>query len=117
MDNTLVKIETPDSVKPTIILSDTEEKTFITANTVSIGQHEMKEHHIIPVFVKDNEPVISHNEFIEITQKVVADNYYSEQICKPVIRVSTLLKAEYRKQKINLPYSYRTSKKQFITKR
>ena len=92
MDNTLVKIETPDSVKPTIILSDTEEKTFITANTVSISQHEMKEHHIIPVFVKDNEPVISHNEFIEITQQVVADNYYSEQICKPVIRVSHPIK-------------------------
>ena len=39
-------------------------KTFIEANTVDIPFSEIKEEHIIPVFVKDNEPLISHAEFI-----------------------------------------------------
>lgn len=92
MDNTLVRIDHQDAVKPTIILGDTEERTFITANTVNVTQLEMREQHIIPVFVKDNEPVISHHEFIQITQQVVADNYYSEQVGNPVIRVSHPIK-------------------------
>ena len=34
-------------------------KPFITANTVESLQ-EIKKHHIIPVFTKDNEPLVSH---------------------------------------------------------
>ena len=36
------------------------EKHFITANTIAGNLSEMKEHHLIPVFSKDNEPTISH---------------------------------------------------------
>jgi hypothetical protein len=39
--------------------------SFIDANTVSISGDELENKHIIPVFGKDNEPTISHQEFIE----------------------------------------------------
>jgi hypothetical protein len=66
--------------------------TFITANTIPASLAIMKNSHIIPVFVKDNEPVISHTEFIEATQDMVADIFSREQILKPVIRLSHPIK-------------------------
>ena len=39
-------------------------KPFIEANTIECSLAEIKKHHIIPVFVKDNETLISHNKFI-----------------------------------------------------
>jgi hypothetical protein len=65
---------------------------FITANTVPSSLLEMKNSHIIPVFVKDNEPVISHSEFIEATQDIVTCIFSGEQILKPVIRLSHPIK-------------------------
>ena len=41
-------------------------KPFLEANTVEIGYQEIKEKHIIPVFAKNNEPAISHHEFIDV---------------------------------------------------
>jgi hypothetical protein len=48
-------------------------KTFIEANTVDIPFTEIKEEHIIPVFVKDNEPLISHAEFIGAAAEITAN--------------------------------------------
>src|SRR5687768_13287884 len=67
-------------------------RPFIEANTVEVSSEEMKNNHIIPVFIKDNEPVISHNDFIEITQDVIADIYPRETILKPNLRVSHPIK-------------------------
>jgi hypothetical protein len=39
--------------------------SFIEANTTPISRDELENKHIIPVFGKDNEPTISHQEFIE----------------------------------------------------
>jgi hypothetical protein len=39
--------------------------SFIEANTTPITRDELEYKHIIPVFGKDNEPTISHQEFIE----------------------------------------------------
>jgi len=33
-------------------------KPFIEANTIEVSLDELRNHHIIPVYVKDNEPVI-----------------------------------------------------------
>jgi Domain of unknown function, B. Theta Gene description (DUF3871) len=65
---------------------------FITANTIPSSLKEMKESHIIPVFVKDNEPVISHSEFIEAAQDMVADIFNGERVLKPAIRLSHPIK-------------------------
>src|SRR5690606_30494389 len=42
----------------------------------------------IPVFTKDNEPLISHTEFIDIAADMVTQLYGGESILNPVIRLS-----------------------------
>lgn len=64
------------------------DKPFIQANTIDSSLAEMKEQHIIPVFIKDNEPVISHTDFIELTQSIVSDVYKGVNSLQPSIRVS-----------------------------
>lgn len=65
---------------------------FIEANTIESSLEEIREKHIIPVQVKSNEPVISHTDFIEIVQQVVADIYPEETILEPNIRLSNEIK-------------------------
>ena len=48
---------------------------------------EIKNKHIIPVF-KDNEPVISHADFIDTTMRAVSGMFSSEVILSPNIRLS-----------------------------
>jgi len=67
-------------------------KSFIEANTEKTTLSELKDDHIIPVFVKDNEPLISHGDFIEATSIVALDIYNGEHILKPQIRVSHPIK-------------------------
>lgn len=63
-------------------------KSFIEANTISSTLEEIKRSHIIPVFTKDNEQVISHSNFIETTVSVVDELFSKELILKPSIRLS-----------------------------
>lgn len=70
----------------------TEHKAFIEANTISVTEAEVKNDHIIPVFVKDNEPLISHSDFIDVANAVTADIFHGEQILAPSIRVSHPIK-------------------------
>ncbi len=63
-------------------------KPFIQANTIASSLEEIRNSHIIPVFIKDNEPVISHHDFIDITFQQVQDNFHGEQVLKPSIRLS-----------------------------
>ncbi len=72
--------------------ADTENKSFIVSNTQESSVDEIKSSHIIPVFVKDNETLISHTDFIETTQEVVRSIYHSEQIQEPIVRVSHPIK-------------------------
>ncbi|HVX27197.1 MAG TPA: DUF3871 family protein [Parafilimonas sp.] len=67
-------------------------KPFIEANTSEVSFEEMMEKHIIPVFIKDNEPVISHTQFIEAMVYEVNKIYNGEMILKPNIRVSHPIK-------------------------
>ncbi len=64
------------------------DKPFIQANTTEVTLQEIKDNHIIPVFIKDNEPLISHADFIETTLKVASDVYSGETILTPTVRVS-----------------------------
>jgi hypothetical protein len=73
--------------KPEINSSVSTDKPFIQANTQPFSLEEIKSKHIIPVF-KDNEPVISHADFIEVTMSVISDLFPSEMILIPNIRLS-----------------------------
>lgn len=64
------------------------DKPFIQANTTEVSLQEIKDNHIIPVFIKDNEPLISHADFIETTLKAASDVYSGETILSPTVRVS-----------------------------
>ena len=78
------------------ILNDIELETtpspFIEANTVASTLSEVKHNHIIPVFTKDNEPVISHAEFIEAALAVSMDVFRGEGFLKPNVRLSHPIK-------------------------
>jgi hypothetical protein len=67
-------------------------KAFIEANTIPLQLQELKHEHIIPVFLKDNEPLISHSDFIETVMQVVEDNFHYDTILNPNIRVSHPIK-------------------------
>ncbi len=91
-------IETPEIIHP-IILPQEEQLTskntrsyFIEANTIEMPLSEMKKRHIIPVFVKDNETLISHSDFIDSAYAITADVFNGEHILKPSIRVSHPIK-------------------------
>jgi hypothetical protein len=85
----------PMLVRP--VMGETEStgstsKPFIEANTIETSVEEVKNHHIIPVFVKDNETLISHADFIESTAELAADIFQGERILRPNIRVSHPIK-------------------------
>jgi hypothetical protein len=67
-------------------------KPFIEANSVGGTLNEINNHHIIPVFVKENEPVISHGEFIDTTMQAISRVFAGETILRPNIRLSHPIK-------------------------
>ena len=71
---------------------DSNSKSFIEANTIEASIEEVRDRHIIPVFVKDNETLISHADFIESTVFLANDIFQGERILKPNIRVSHPIK-------------------------
>lgn len=80
----------PDLIQPVQI--ESTRKPFIEANTIEMSLKEMKSRHIIPVFVKDNETLISHDEFIDAATAITADVFHGEKILPPSIRVSHPIK-------------------------
>jgi hypothetical protein len=68
------------------------DKPFILANTMVVILEEMKNQHIIPVYIKDNEVLISHTDFIEATMQIASEVFRTETILKPNIRVSHPIK-------------------------
>lgn len=83
-------------IEETLVLEQSEtvstDKPFIQANTEESSLHEIKENHIIPVFIRDNEPLISQADFIETTLQVASEVYSGETILNPCIRVSHPIK-------------------------
>lgn len=67
-------------------------KPFIEANTVGGTLDEINNRHIIPVFIKENEPVIAHGEFIDATMQAISHVFKGETILKPAIRLSHPIK-------------------------
>ena len=65
---------------------------FIVANTEEVGLQHLNKDCIIPVFSKDNERTISHQEFIETALTAARSYFTSSIISPPEIRVSHQIK-------------------------
>jgi len=65
---------------------------FIEANTKEVSLSHLRQDNIIPVFAKDNEKTIAHQEFIEITQDCIGSVFGNQDMDLPEIRVSHQIK-------------------------
>lgn len=75
-----------------IIKSKFSQKPFIEANTEEINLQHLKNDCIIPVFSKDNEKTIAHQEFVEIVQNCAVKAFPYQSLEVPEIRVSHQIK-------------------------
>jgi hypothetical protein len=71
---------------------NTNKKPFVEANTEEVSLSFLKNKCIVPVFTKDNETTLSHQEFIDSVLKVVHSIFPNEIIEEPEIRVSHQIK-------------------------
>ncbi|GAB3194107.1 DUF3871 family protein [Pontibacter aydingkolensis] len=84
--------------EPRLVVSHQEADTqrtaspFIEANTVAVSLAELRQEHIIPVYVKDNEPLVSQADFISTAQEAVATVFQDQQLLTPQIRCSHSIK-------------------------
>lgn len=65
---------------------------FIEANTETVSLLHLKEKCVIPVFTKDNEITLSHQEFIDVALNCVTRLFPNQMIDVPEIRVSHEIK-------------------------
>lgn len=65
---------------------------FLQANTIEMDLNEIRDKHIIPVFLKDNEPAISQVEFVEAVTEAAKDAYSFKEFTSPSVRVSHAVK-------------------------
>lgn len=75
---------------------------FIEANTENVSLSHLKEDCIIPVFAKDNEQTISHQEFIDTALSSIGIMFPNTIIEPPEIRVSHPVKGR-TPEAINIP--------------
>ena len=68
------------------------QKPFMVANTEEVSLNDVQHKHIIPVYVKDNEPLISHYDFIQEVYEVSKLVYGNEDVNSPIVRVSHPIK-------------------------
>lgn len=102
MNSNLPKDNKPETINlvQAFSLDKTEEKLanniivspFIQANTKEIELEHLKNDCIIPVFSKDNEKTIAHQEFIDVVINAVKKAFPQQIISKPEIRVSHQIK-------------------------
>jgi hypothetical protein len=76
----------------TIIPQSTNGTSFIKANTSQVSLSHLRKECVVPVFAKDNEQTITHQEFIESTMETIAQHFPNEFIEQPEIRTSHMIK-------------------------
>jgi len=69
-----------------------QQNPFLEANTKEVSLSTLKHDCIIPVFSKDNEKTLAHQEFIEIAQDCVSKVFSHHTIEVPEVRVSHQIK-------------------------
>ncbi len=87
-----VQIVTSNPPNALVSQQDYEPSPFILANTEEVTLQHLKHDCIIPVFSKDNEKTIAHQEFIEIVLNAVSKVFPHHSISAPEIRVSHQIK-------------------------
>lgn len=91
--NTTPQVYTPVRIEQPLPEKElSSDSSFIAANTESLTLEQLKKQCIIPVFAKDNEMTIAHQEFIESVYYVADRIFSGETILKPAIRVSHPIK-------------------------
>lgn len=83
-------VNAENEVKP--LYDKYELNPFIEANTTEVSLSCLQEDCIIPVFAKDNEKTISHQEFVSTVLDCVKGVFRAEVINMPEIRVSHQIK-------------------------
>ncbi len=107
MESQLIELERMQPV------AQSTNAAFIEANTIDVSFDELAEDCVIPVFAKDNEPTISHIDFINTVHKA-AQCFFPEGIVNsPAIRVSHPIKgripeARHKKSNELLPHEVTT---------
>lgn len=89
LNQEVMVIETP---KPIERIKKPIPSPFILANTQEATLQHLKTDCIIPVFSKDNEKTIAHQEFIEVVMNAVNKVFQRQTINSPEIRVSHQIK-------------------------
>lgn len=74
------------------VLKESEPKPFIIANTIEVPLHHLKQDCIVPVFSKDNERTVAHQEFIDVVLNATQKVFPHHSITDPEIRVSHIVK-------------------------
>ncbi|MBD2752497.1 DUF3871 family protein [Spirosoma validum] len=92
MEHIPVKIDLLPSSLAYEVEPQSSARAFIEANTLVATVDEVRHQHLIPVFVKDNEPLISHGDFINATLDAMSDVFRGERILLPQVRVSHPIK-------------------------
>ncbi|MCL8536857.1 DUF3871 family protein [Chryseobacterium gallinarum] len=90
-DSSLQRIEVHQEHKPMEVIQY-EHKPFIEANTQAVNLYHLKNDCIIPVFSKDNEKTIAHQEFIDVVMNAAQKAFPMQDITEPEIRVSHQIK-------------------------
>ena len=92
----LVKVNTKNQLVFNPVVEEVQQETkavtsdvhFMAANTEIIAIDELRKKHTIPVFARDLESTISHQEFVQVVEYVAGQIFSGEQILTPAIRVS-----------------------------
>jgi len=63
-------------------------RAFIESNTEEGSLYDINNEHLIPVFLRENMPLISHGEFIDATIQAASKVFSGEKILSPSIRLS-----------------------------
>ncbi len=88
-DNNLLSIGTKQTgVNPKQVKTN----PFIEANTIDVGLTHLQKDCNVPVFAKDNEMTLSHQEFIEIAYGCAEKVFKNQSLDTPEIRVSHQVK-------------------------
>lgn len=90
-DNSLQRIEAHQENKQ-VEEKSYKDKPFIEANTQAVNLYHLKNDCIIPVFSKDNEKTIAHQEFIDVVMNAAQKVFPIQSITEPEIRVSHQIK-------------------------
>jgi len=96
----LVKVNTKNQLVINPVVTEVQQESakttsdvhFMAANTEIVAVDELRKKHTIPVFAKDNESTISHQEFVQVVEYVAGQIFSGEQILTPAIRVSHPIK-------------------------